>query len=69
MLFSRTITPRCEYCKHGNSLNKEKIACLKKGVMAPDGHCRKFRYDPLKRTPIRPAIPDFSQLKEEDFSL
>lgn len=69
MLFSKTIPPKCGYCKHGCKLNEEKIACLKKGVMAPEGQCRKFRYDPLKRTPTRPALPNFSQLKEKDFSL
>ena len=53
----------------GHTLGERKVLCIKKGVMPPEGHCKKFRYDPLKRTPPRPAVPDFSRLKDTDFTL
>ena len=69
MLFRKDIDPRCLYCKHGSVLSETEVACVKKGVMPPEGHCRRFAYDPLKRIPSRPVQLDTSRLKEEDFSL
>jgi hypothetical protein len=69
MLFAKKIEPRCDYCERGTPLGEHKVLCIKKGVMSPDNHCSKFRYDPLKRIPVRPAVPDFSRLKESDFTL
>ena len=43
--------------------------CIKKGIMAAAGSCRRFRYDPLKRTPPKPAAISFAHLKDEDFTL
>lgn len=69
MLFLKKIEPRCEYCERGTVLGEHKILCIKKGIMGPEHHCNKFRYDPLKRKPARPAVPDFSRLKDTDFTL
>ena len=69
MLFRKDIEPRCAYCAKGTQLDEGRIACLKKGVMAPGDHCSAFVYDPLKRVPAPPASVDFSHLKEEDFVL
>lgn len=69
MLFTKKMDARCEYCKHGAPLGDDKVFCVKRGVMIPDSFCRKFRYDPLKRVPPRPSIPDFSRLKDSDFHL
>ena len=49
--------------------DEEKILCTKQGVVAPGGSCRSFKYDPLKRVPPPPVAPDFSKLKDEDFTL
>lgn len=68
-LFQKKIDPRCAYCAHGRALGEDQIACPKKGVMSAASHCRKFQYDPLRRTPPRPAKAEFSGLKDEDFSL
>ena len=68
-LFQKKIEPRCAYCAHGRALEEDQIVCPKKGVMSAGSHCRSFRYDPLKRVPPRPAAPDFSRLKDEDFTL
>lgn len=69
MLFSKQIEPRCIYCKRGARLGDERVMCLKKGIVAANGQCRHFKYDPLKRVPPKPAVPDFSKLSDEDFSL
>ena len=69
MLFRKNIEPRCAYCAKGNQINEREVACLKKGIVAVENHCRAFCYDPLKRTPPRPAELDTSRLKEEDFSI
>ena len=55
MLFQKNIEPRCTYCQRGTPLDEEKI--------------RSFKYDPLKRVPPPPVAPDFSKLKDEDFTL
>ena len=69
MLFTKKIEPRCGYCKQGTVLDEERVACPKKGVVSAGGYCRGFRYDPLKRVPPKPAAPDFSRLRDEDFTL
>ena len=69
MLFRKEIEPRCAYCQYSNVLNESQLTCLKRGIVSPSGSCRKFSYDPLKRVPPRPAEPDFSRLRDEDFSL
>ena len=69
MLFTKKIEPNCAYCKKGKSIDPETVLCKKKGVTPQDGACSAFRYDPLKRVPPRPVVPDFSRLKDEDFTL
>ena len=69
MLFQKDIEPRCAYCQRGAQLEDDKILCVKKGVVSPGGSCRRFKYDPLKRVPPPPVLPDFSKLKYAEFSL
>lgn len=69
MLFEKKIEPRCAYCARCAPLDGETVMCIKKGVVPVGGNCRSFQYDPLKRVPPRPAAPDFSRLKDEDFVL
>ena len=69
MLFQKKIEPRCAYCTRGTDLADGQVACLKKGVVSAGYSCRAFRYDPLKRVPPKPVAPDFSRLKDEDFTL
>lgn len=69
MLFTKRIDPQCTYCQRGAPMNDEQVLCPRKGVVSREDSCRHFRYDPLKRIPLRPAPPDFSRLKDEDFSL
>ena len=69
MLFEKDMDPRCAYCSRGTQLNETHVLCKKRGITLASGSCRSFRYDPLKRVPVPRVLPDFSHLKEEDFSL
>lgn len=64
----KDVTPACSYCAHGRfAPNNESVLCMKKGVVDLDFSCKKFKYDPLKRKPLRPrAIEKF---EEADFAL
>lgn len=53
--FRKDIEPRCSYCEYGSAISSERAVCVKKGVVDAAGHCSRFRYDPLKRVPPRPA--------------
>lgn len=69
MLFEKDIEPRCAYCQRGTAMDDERIVCVKKGIVPPDGACRRFRYDPLKRTPAKPPVVSFEKFRDEDFTL
>ena len=69
MLFRKKMPKSCSYCAHGTKVNEDQVLCMKKGVVSIEGKCRKFSYDPCKRIPARPKMPDFSQYNEEDFKL
>ena len=69
MLFAKKMEPRCAYCMRGTALNETQVICRKKGVVSSGEHCRAFRYDPLRRVPPKPILPDWDKLKEEDFRL
>ena len=68
-LFRRDIEPRCAYCEKGQQINEREVACVKRGIVPVESHCRSFRYDPLKRVPPRPAALNTEKLRQEDFSL
>jgi len=67
-LIGKDIEPKCAYCAFGETASDgQTVLCKKMGISEPDGACKKFSYDPLKRSPERrPKLPDFSA---EDFSL
>ena len=69
MLFRKDIDPRCAYCARGSRISDDNVACVKRGIMMVEDHCRSFRYDPLKRVPPRPVSLDTEKLSEADFSL
>ena len=68
-LFRRDMDPRCVYWEKGQQIHEREVACVKRGVVPAEYHCRAFRYDPLKRVPPRPAALDTEKLNEADFSL
>lgn len=68
-LFSNQDESRCEWCAHGHPANNDetKILCRHKGIVDSAFHCRKYKYDPLKRVPKHaPKLPEFDS---NDFSL
>jgi len=69
MLFEKNMEPRCAYCARGSQLDDDTILCVKRGLVSPGHSCRKFQYDPFKRVPPKPVLPDFSGWDEDDFSL
>ena len=49
--------PMCEHCVHGRlSPDEQSVLCIKKGIVAIDGKCGKYSYDPLKRRPKKPLM-------------
>ena len=70
VLFNKHIEPKCEYCRHGESIPKSlEIACRKHGIMSPDNRCRSFSYDPLRRVPDAPVSFKPGDFSEDDFSI
>ena len=69
MLFRRKIDRYCTYCQFAGKMDGEHMICQKYGVVPVEHHCRKFRYDPLKRVPSRPSVKPLANLDEKDYSL
>ena len=69
MLFRKRMERSCVYCVHGTRLDEDTILCAKRGIRFMDSKCRKFKYDPCKRIPLKAKALDFSKYKAEDFSL
>lgn len=58
----------CENCLHGRlSPDEQTVLCIKKGIVEPDGNCRRYSYDPLKRKPKKPLL--IEQADPSDFEL
>ena len=48
------IKDACAVCECATPLyGGEEVLCRKNGVVSADYHCKKFRYDLLKRKPVR----------------
>ena len=46
----------CKYCETAVTLSDpDSMLCRKFGIVKASYCCRRFRYDPLKRAPRRPA--------------
>lgn len=69
MLFRRRMDRSCAYCVHGTKLDADTILCAKCGIRFVDSKCRRFKYDPCKRIPLKAKALDFSKYDEQDFSL
>ena len=69
MLFRKKILNSCSYCCNGTSLENGQILCIHRGLIYEPEKCRKFKYDPCKRIPLKPKALDFSQYDDQDFSL
>lgn len=69
MLFRKKMEPRCAYCAKGRKIGEDQVACVRRGIMAPEDSCGSFTYDPLRRIPPRPLKVTTDRLKQEDFEL
>lgn len=69
MLFRKKHPRSCGYCSHGTKIDDNIVLCVKRGTVSADGACRKFLYDPCKRTPAKPKALDFIKYEDKDFSL
>ena len=47
----------CAYCEHSMpTYDSESFLCDKKGIVLGGYKCRRFKYDPQKRTPSKKSI-------------
>ena len=68
-LLRKNIEPRGTYCAHGSPRAEGyRMAGRTGGVVNGTDHCRSFRYDPLRRTPPKPAVLR-GHFTDADFSL
>ena len=56
----------CSCCRLGSDFDGA-VVCKAGLDLEPDGSCRKFSYDPLKRKPFAP--PPLREYDPEDFKL
>ena len=69
MLFRKEIEPRCAYCQHAAETGGDTLLCAHKGPVSAAFHCRRFRYDPLKRVPSPHPVLRTGDVTKEDFEL
>ena len=69
MLVDRNVEPSCMYCRYGADIGYSEVACIRRGIMAGDGSCGSFRYEPTKRAPKAAQPPQLSGLSEDDFTV
>lgn len=69
MLFNKRTTPDCSYCKRSQDLRDGSYLCSVNGVTKPSEGCKKFKYDPLKRKPVKGKALDSNAYDDADFSL
>ena len=69
MIFRKKIQKACCYCALGTLISEDQILCTRKGFMPLYKSCRKFKYDPCKRIPVKAKAPDFAKYTEDDFKL
>ena len=69
VLFRKNIEPKCAYCARAARVDDFTVACEKKGIVDAEGQCRRFKYDPLKRTPLKKPQLVTRGLTDDDFKL
>lgn len=66
--FNKNLQKSCSYCVYSKKLELTgETICKKRGVMPQREYCRKYKYDPLKRTPEK--ITFSGNYSAEDFKL
>ena len=69
MLFRKDMDPRCAYCQRGQQINEREVACVKRGIVPVEHHCRAFKYDPLRGVPPGRGAGETERRKGEVFPL
>lgn len=69
MLFRKKMACSCLYCARGTQIEDGPILCSKRGFVMEQVKCRKFKYDPCKRIPVKAKALDFKKYDDMDFSL
>ena len=69
LLFWKNIDRYCAYCQFAGRIDEAHMICQHCGVVPCEHHCRRFRYDPLKRVPGRAKPKEFQKFETQDFSL
>ena len=69
MLFRKKMACSCLYCARGTQIEDGTILCSKRGIVMEQEKCRKFKYDPCKRIPVKAKALDFKKYDDMDFSL
>jgi len=67
-MYNKNLPKKCEYCLRATPLgNGKEMICEKRGIVNTNDFCRSYKYDPLKREPLRQKISD--NYSPEDFIL
>lgn len=67
-MFDKNIPKKCGYCFFADTaISSGKVLCLKKGPVDFEDCCRKYKYNPLLREPLK--MQPQKDFKEEDFIL
>lgn len=65
---SKDIQPACKLCSYGTIVEGDDcVLCEKTGIRMPNSKCSRFKYDPLKRVPLRKMKT--GGFSKEDFEL
>lgn len=68
-LFNKDIEPCCIYCSRSRQVNEDEVLCIKHGIVSANYKCRKYKYDPTKRTPPEPAVFSTDSFCADDFKI
>ncbi len=67
-MFNKDTRKSCEWCKYSHkSEYNDELFCIKCGVTEKFEICRKYKYDPLKRTPEKRIIS--TEFSKSDFKI
>jgi len=65
-LFGNQVEINCEYCSNSSDYDGASV-CKLNLCLKPDGGCRRFAYDPLKRAPMH--LPPLKPHDADEFKL
>lgn len=67
-IFNKKIPHSCAWCIHGKPSDyTDEVFCSKRGMTNKNDSCHSYKYDPLKRNPVKARPAD--GYSAEDFKL